>query len=139
MSYIKFNQVIQNEAYNSSDDIYNISDDKYNISIEVKSIPYMHDNINSISQAAQFIVDNELYIIILMIRADDLYHFFIELNTSNATSYPYYYIGTDTWFDEGDIKYFDVTNFVERFICTFAGIQSVLTKEEYEQLIHTTI
>eukprot|EP01084_Bolivina_argentea_P135437 238647_1 len=100
--------------------------------VEIKHVSYKENDIESIRKAAKYIVDNKLYVTVLNMRGDHLETLFKELETINGTIDPYFYIGTDiTWFDEGIVKTYNISEYLDGYISTIPGTPFMVTKDEY--------
>ena len=103
--------------------------------IEIQSWAYDGDNgTDSMENAAKFIKDKQLHINILIVHDVHIQRFFATLNQHNLVGYPYFYIGTDSWFIEAEINANHVMDYVQGYIGTIPGSLPMLTKQQYQDL-----
>eukprot|EP01084_Bolivina_argentea_P240688 404258_1 len=129
-NWTKIGVVYQSENYgeNLNKVIRKYGTDK---SINVISKSITIGDHSAIQDAAQFVVDNELYITVLIMFSENLDDLFIELQKIKAISYPFFYIGVDSWFNEIDVHNGEFKHFVEGFIGTVPATPNQLTLEQY--------
>eukprot|EP01084_Bolivina_argentea_P258488 435790_1 len=76
--------------------------------IDVTSIAISYEYDETYNHAAKQIKDLQIYIVILILHSTN--NLFKEFAIENILKYPWFYLGTDAWFDQSVIKSWNVTD-----------------------------
>eukprot|EP01084_Bolivina_argentea_P210163 357813_1 len=126
LNYTKIGVIYINDNYGQSFSKV-IAEQVINESIEVHLF-----NMNE----ASFIKDieeKEIFVIVIIAHKNNIPHLFKKLNESDKFGYPYFYIGTDGWFDKEVISEINAAQFADGFIGTVPAYPNILTFDEYKQ------
>ena len=87
-------------------------------------------NQNDLIEVAKKIKDEKLYITVLILQGQDV----ATLLNSQTFGYPYFFVGTDAWFDEGEIaaaKLSSNNEYLHNSVGTIPFNPTMFTEDEY--------
>eukprot|EP01084_Bolivina_argentea_P138276 243480_1 len=108
-----------------------IVDEASKYDIKIYSIHYTLDDPNTFSLVSQFVKQNKLYITVLIVKTKDLPPLFTEFEKIEILGYPWFYMGTDAWFDHVNIKKYNLTSKTQGFMGTIPSFPALLTEQQY--------